>query len=191
MSELEREASVPAGVRLVRDFVNTAEPQTGEESLATPDQLGDWLLERGVLTTRATLSAEDLAAARTAREGLRHVLMDHAGHSSDPAAVAALNELLTGVPVRLAFTGGSYHLSAVDDHTPLHQALAVLADAIRQAAEDQTWPRLKVCARDSCRWAFYDASRNSARRWCSMAGCGNHVKMQRAYAARKSRARPQ
>jgi predicted RNA-binding Zn ribbon-like protein len=26
------------------------------------------------------------------------------------------------------------------------------------------------------------------RRWCSMAGCGNHVKMQRAYAVRKARA---
>jgi predicted RNA-binding Zn ribbon-like protein len=189
MSELEQEGAVPAAVRLVRDFVNTVEPQTGEESLETPDQLGDWLVQRGVLTTPASLGAEDLDAARTAREGLRQVLMDHAGHSSDPDAVAALNDLLTEVPVRLAFTGGSYHLSAVVQ-TPLHQALAMLADAIRQSAEDQTWPRLKVCARDSCRWAFYDASRNSARRWCSMAGCGNHVKMQRAYAVRKARARP-
>ncbi|WP_198671650.1 CGNR zinc finger domain-containing protein [Desertihabitans aurantiacus] len=36
-----------------------------------------------------------------------------------------------------------------------------------------------MCARDSCRWAFDDASRNQVRRWCSMAGCGNHIKMQR------------
>ncbi|WP_454085637.1 CGNR zinc finger domain-containing protein [Georgenia sp. Marseille-Q6866] len=59
--------------------------------------------------------------------------------------------------------------------------------AIRCSAQDGTWTRLKVCARDTCRWAFYDASRNQARRWCSMAGCGNHVKMKRAYAARKQR----
>jgi predicted RNA-binding Zn ribbon-like protein len=45
-----------------------------------------------------------------------------------------------------------------------------------------------VCDRDTCRWAFYDASRNQARRWCSMAGCGNHIKMHRAYAARKRQA---
>ncbi|MFI2651942.1 CGNR zinc finger domain-containing protein [Micromonospora fulviviridis] len=44
-----------------------------------------------------------------------------------------------------------------------------------------------MCDRDTCRWAYYDASRNQARRWCSMAGCGNHVKMRRAYAVRRGR----
>jgi predicted RNA-binding Zn ribbon-like protein len=57
---------------------------------------------------------------------------------------------------------------------------------MRQSTEDQTWERLKVCDRDSCRWAFYDTSRNRAGRWCSMAGCGNHIKMKRAYATRKA-----
>ena len=71
---------------------------------------------------------------------------------------------------------------------PVGQALGQLLDAVRQTSQDGTWPRLKVCARDTCRWAFYDASRNQVRRWCSMAGCGNHVKMKRAYATRKARA---
>jgi predicted RNA-binding Zn ribbon-like protein len=66
-------------------------------------------------------------------------------------------------------------------------AVAGLLTAIDRAERDQTWERLKVCARDTCRWAFYDASRNRSGRWCSMAGCGNHIKMKRAYAARKSR----
>jgi predicted RNA-binding Zn ribbon-like protein len=66
------------------------------------------------------------------------------------------------------------------------RAMAALVDAIRACGQDSTWSRLKVCARDSCRWAFYDESRNQARRWCSMAGCGNHIKMRRAYAARKA-----
>ena len=38
---------------------------------------------------------------------------------------------------------------------------------------DGTWGRLKACAEDGCRWAFYDASRNQSGRWCSMAVCGN------------------
>ncbi|WP_372495190.1 CGNR zinc finger domain-containing protein [Micromonospora phytophila] len=72
---------------------------------------------------------------------------------------------------------------------PLHRALAGLVDAIRQSAEEGSRPRLKVCARDTCRWAYYDASRNQARRWCSMAGCGNYIKMRRAYPARTTRGR--
>lgn len=67
--------------------------------------------------------------------------------------------------------------------------MARLLDAVRQAGEDRTWPRLTVCELATCRWAFYDASRNQARRWCSMARCGNHVTMRRAYAARTRRRR--
>ena len=63
---------------------------------------------------------------------------------------------------------------------PIERALAILAGS--------DWARLKVCRAEDCRWAFYDASRNQVRRWCSMSGCGNHVKMRRAYQARKSRA---
>ena len=55
------------------------------------------------------------------------------------------------------------------------------------AAPAEEWTRLKVCARDSCRWAFYDTSRNRSGRWCSMAGCGNIVKMRRAYRAGTNR----
>jgi predicted RNA-binding Zn ribbon-like protein len=32
--------------------------------------------------------------------------------------------------------------------------------------------------------AFSDSSRNRSGRWCSMASCGNIVKMRRAYRAR-------
>ena len=47
-----------------------------------------------------------------------------------------------------------------------------------------TWARLKACSADSCRWAFYDFSRNHSRTWCTMAECGNRAKA-RAYRARK------
>ena len=179
------EAAVPAAVRLVRDFVNTFEPQVDEESLATPEQLGDWLAARRLVPAGTRLRPADLELARTIREGLRAVLLGHAGHPPDPAAVEALDRALAQVPVRLAFSGG-HRLVATRD-TALDHGLAGLVDAVRQSAEDRTWTRLKVCDRDTCRWAFYDASRNQARRWCSMAGCGNHVKMRRAYAARTAR----
>jgi predicted RNA-binding Zn ribbon-like protein len=42
--------------------------------------------------------------------------------------------------------------------------------------------RLKACQR--CDWLFLDASKNGARRWCSMRSCGSHSKSQ-AYYRRK------
>ncbi|SDT31777.1 Conserved protein containing a Zn-ribbon-like motif, possibly RNA-binding [Friedmanniella luteola] len=177
---------VPAAVRLVRDFVNTREPQVDAESLTGPGALRDWLAEHGLLPAGARLDEADLVSAVAVREGLRGVLLQNAGHEAEPGALDALNAVLARVPVRVRFEGAGYRFGAGGD-AAFGAALGGLLDAVRQAREDGTWPRLKVCARDSCRWAYYDASRNQVRRWCSMAGCGNHVKMQRAYATRKNR----
>jgi predicted RNA-binding Zn ribbon-like protein len=170
------ESAVPASARLVRDFINTYEPQVDDETLTAPARLRDWLADRDLLPRSARISAAQLAVALRLREGLRSALFD-----GDPAA---LNASLAAVPVRLVVTGSGPALVAAG-RTPADRALAALVDAIR----DTSFERLKVCARHTCRWAFYDGSRNLARRWCSMAGCGNHIKMKRAYLARKSRLR--
>lgn len=181
--------AVPRAVALVRDFVNTYEPQVDDETLSAPTELARWLTDHGLAAEDATFDDDDVARAHVVREGLRSVLLDHAGHEPDQRALDALNATLAQAPVTLAFAPGGHRIVALAD-AGLAPALAGLLDAVREAAEDQSWGRLKVCARDSCRWAFYDASRNQARRWCSMAGCGNHVKMQRAYATRTGRRVP-
>ena len=180
------EARVPAAARLVRDFVNTREPQVDEESLTLPptSRTGS----RSTTCCRRTRSSSPpispprspfaRVSVRSARER-RTFRRDRRRRG--------LNQALAELPLRMTFGQQGYRLVSVAD-TPIGHALGQLADAIRQCAEDGSWPRLKVCARDTCRWAFYDASRNQVRRWCSMAGCGNHIKMRRAYAARKSRA---
>jgi len=63
---------------------------------------------------------------------------------------------------------------------------SVLA-AMVQAGERGSWERLKICAADDCRWAFFDRSKNRAGRWCSMAVCGNRTKT-RTYRARHTSA---
>ncbi|MEV0156730.1 CGNR zinc finger domain-containing protein [Micromonospora sp. NPDC050686] len=183
---MHEDAVIPPPARLLRDFVNSYEPQVDEESLTSPDRLRDWFAARRLLPAGARLAPSDLSRALTVREGLRAVLLGHAGHAVDPGDLARLDAALAEVPLRLAFDADGPRL-AVNGGGPLDAALAGLADAIRRCGEDGSWPRLKVCARDTCRWAYYDASRNQARRWCSMAGCGNYVKMRRAYAARTRR----
>lgn len=180
------EDDVPAAARLLRDFVNTREPQVDAESLTGTGALRDWLAAHGLAGPGDRLLPADVVSAVAVREGLRAVLLEHAGHGAAPEAVRDLNAVLAATPVALAFEGDGYRLTGAD-RDPFAVALAGLLDAVRRAREDGSWARLKVCARDSCRWAYYDASRNQVRRWCSMAGCGNHVKMQRAYASRKGR----
>jgi predicted RNA-binding Zn ribbon-like protein len=176
---------MPPAAGLLRDLVNSAEPQVNGEDLRSPDRLSDWLATRGLIEPGVTLDWDDLQIVIAIREGLRAVLMSHGGDDVAPEALSRLNTILAGVPVKAVFTTDGYRLAAVEDG-PLADPLASLVDAVRQCSEDRSWPRLKVCARGTCHWAFFDESRNQSRRWCSMAGCGNHVKSRRAYTARKN-----
>ncbi len=176
-------ATVPAEVLLVRDFVNSYEPQVDEEALSTPDSVRDWFVTRGLLPSTARLDEADLTAVKAVREGIRSMLLGHGGHAADDGAIEAGNRVLAGLHIRPEFGAAGFRLVPVRE-TSRDRALVGLLEAIRQATEAHTWTRLKVCDRGTCRWAYYDASRNQSRRWCSMAGCGNHIKMKRAYAAR-------
>ena len=65
-------------------------------------------------------------------------------------------------------------------------ALGHIVAAVHAAIAEDTWPRLKACERDVCRWAFYDHSKNRSGHWCSMAGCGSREKNRRAYRRRRA-----
>ena len=177
---------IPAAARLVRDFVNTVEYQEDEEGWEQPADLQAWLGARGLLDGRSAdtdADADDLALAKIVREGLRSVLATHAGHDADPEALRRLDDALADLPVRVSFgPSASFELApaAGDD---VRSALAGVLDAVRASREDGSWSRLKVCDRATCRWAYYDYSKNRSSRWCTMAGCGNAVKMQARRAA--------
>jgi predicted RNA-binding Zn ribbon-like protein len=174
---------VPHAVRAVRDFVNTAEPQTGEEQLPDPERLRDWLRTRDLVGPGVTFTPAVLQRALAIREGLRAVLQAHAGHAVAEDALGSLNAALADTPLLLRIDTAGGRRLAPPDGDPLGGLVALL-DSV---AGSDGWERLKVCARESCRWAYYDTSRNRSGRWCSMAGCGNQVKMRRAYAARRRR----
>jgi predicted RNA-binding Zn ribbon-like protein len=66
-------------------------------------------------------------------------------------------------------------------------ALARLLAIVYTATADGTWPRFKVCGNDTCRWAFYDHSKNQSGLFCGTA-CGNAVHA-RAYRRRRAAGR--
>lgn len=176
---MDDDSQVPEGIALVRDFVNSVELQTAEETLATPDRLAGWLAERGLLVPGAPPGDADVEAAKKVREGLRAVLHLNAGHAADLHAIDELNALLAATAVVMRFDHEGRTGFEMKGTRPLTRAFDAFAKAIVTAQLDGTWERLKACARDSCQWAFYDASRNRSGRWCSMAGCGNYIKMRR------------
>jgi predicted RNA-binding Zn ribbon-like protein len=186
---------IPPALRLVRDFVNTVEYQEDEEGWERPADLASWLRGRGLLRGDAQATPDDLVLAKTLREGFRGVLATHAGHDADADAVRRLDDALSELPVRVTFAASSFApaeggtlvgstFALAPAEAGVRGALAGVLDAVRASREDGTWPRLKVCDRATCRWAYYDYSKNRSSRWCTMAGCGNAVKMQKAHARR-------
>ncbi len=166
-------------VRLLRDFTNTNDYETAEDLLKVPADLANWYAERGLLTEDVAVRPRDLADARRLREGLRAAMGSH--HDGPDMAASGLDALLASVPLRLTLGQAGPRLEPV--HTGARGALARIVLAIADAAADGSWWRLKVCPADDCRWAFFDASKNHSRTWCSMRVCGNREKT-RTYRSR-------
>jgi predicted RNA-binding Zn ribbon-like protein len=90
---------------------------------------------------------------------------------------------------RLRASGNAFILTWVEHPTNLlyplwpvtHSAVELLLQGERQ--------RIKECASggEGCGWLFYDTSKNSSRRWCSMRGCGSQAKERRRGKRRRSR----
>jgi predicted RNA-binding Zn ribbon-like protein len=172
---------------LLLDFVNTRDIAQGTDELDAPGKLAAWLAARHLVQAGpSAASAATLATAVTLREGLRAALLAH--HGPGPRALPAeLDDVLAGLPVRVSL-GAAARPALLPALLPagggIAGGLSGLAAAIMATAADGTWPRLKVCQEDTCRWAFLDTSKNRSRSWCSMQVCGNRTKT-RAYRARR------
>ena len=62
---------------------------------------------------------------------------------------------------------------------PVDGAMARLAESIAREVSQGYVDRLRTCANETCRWAFFDTSRTGRRRWCDMSTCGNRAKAAR------------
>lgn len=183
IAEAQPGKRAPEPLRLVQQFLNSADLESGEDQLATPSALGAWLREHGLFTGRRAVTAAEHRRALEVREGLRAALSVHSGGDPDPAAAERLERAAARSTLRVCFRPGEPpELRPSCD--AVSGALATLLGIVAAAAAEGTWQRLKACADDGCRWAFYDHSKNRSGRWCSMASCGNQEKA-RSYRARR------
>ncbi len=169
-------SSAPDQLEIVRAFVNTADLESGSDELAEPSALASWLSEHALIEGSAEAASEqDLERSRVLREALRAFLYANSGGELDPEAPAVLDATAERARLRLHFDadgGASLTPSASGVDGAHGRLLAIVAEAMRAG----TWERLKACRSDDCRWAFFDASKNHSRAWCSMAICGNRAK---------------
>jgi CGNR zinc finger protein/putative stress-induced transcription regulator len=144
--------------RLV-SFLNTIDVVTGSDELADDFACARWLRDQGMPP-----AGVESVEARQIRDALR-------------SAVEGPPLELPAVPLAVVLEAGTPTLTS--SH-PLGSLLVTAA----QLAIDGRWNRLKLCECHTCRYAFYDNSRNRSGKWCTMRICGNREKT-RAFRSRQ------
>ena len=146
-----------------------------------PDELADagsvrawWRSLGGPVPTRRGRSEEpeSVAMLRTLRGLIRGLALRNNGIEPDLSQLSGLDALTLRLDLR-----GAPSLRADVPGDLARDISAAAVAALLRAMARPGWPRFKACRGDDCRWVFIDGSRNTSRRWCDMANCGNRAKM--------------
>ena len=201
------------------DFINSRSTPLGvwTDRLCDGFELVDWLEEAGAIKEAdARRFREDAGVrqrlddvaerARTLREWLRGFVARHAGRELGTEAAAQLgplNDLLArsdcfwqveagdNAGAALAIDQRPLCLQRVRRWTTPQQLLQPLAEAIADLVCNEDFRLIRACEGKVCVLFFLDKTKSHARRWCSMAICGNRAKAaaHRARASRKRKSR--
>jgi predicted RNA-binding Zn ribbon-like protein len=186
------------------DFVNTEGMDRGQrvDFLADFADLVAWLSAAGLLGLAEADEAirrwsgtpagqHALDEARALRAGLRQMLERIArGRPVGASTLARLNALLAwpiGHGELVRTREGVVRRPRIGVRAPV-DLLAPVAEAAADLLCHADLSLVRRCGNLPCLRYFYDLSKNHARRWCSMAVCGNRTKVA-AYHRRAARRR--
>jgi predicted RNA-binding Zn ribbon-like protein len=179
------------------DFLNSvATPvDTPVDWLVDGDGLLRWLAQAKLvpaaaldeLKARAMPGELDRVAdqARALREWFRGFVGKHMGRSLPPKALHELGPLNTLLQRDEAFHQITRHHRSDGDRLELRMMrrwrspeslLLPIGEALAQLVCDEDFANVKACQGQTCTLVFADHTRRRARRWCSMAVCGNRAK---------------
>jgi predicted RNA-binding Zn ribbon-like protein len=164
--------AAPGGLELVRRLVNTVELPNGPDELDSLEKARAWCLSYGLAPVK---DQAHLGMLRDFRETLRDLLFANNGEGDMPAAWERLRPFLARTRLSLAVNPDRGLDLNPEDKGPIASLLAVVYESQLLG----TWLRLRACRKHSCRFAYYDHTKNASRAWCSMATCGNQAKAQR------------
>ena len=182
--------SIATPVDVVVDWIDSGEA------------LLSWLAEAGMAPADALQALRErampdeldgvAAQARSLRSWFRAFVEGHMGRpltAADPGDLAPLNRLLERDEaferiVPNAHGDGFDLISTRRWRTP-DALLLPIGEALARTVSDIDFRAIKACEGHACTLLFVDRTRGRARRWCSMAVCGNRAKQ----AAHRNRAR--
>jgi predicted RNA-binding Zn ribbon-like protein len=174
----------PIPLLLVQAFLNTRCFEGDSDLLSGPETAQPWLVDTQLLPRSATLTAAELEVALSMRESIRRMLSFPRGEAHGALALGPLRELAHAHSACLTVDDTGRLGLDNPRHKDLGDGMFDLLLIVRDAQENGSWSRLKVCGNSECRWVFYDRSRNRQGHWCEMAVCGNRLK-NRAFRARR------
>jgi predicted RNA-binding Zn ribbon-like protein len=123
--------------------------------------------------------------ARALREWFRGFVRKHMGRPLPPKALAELEPLNKLLRRDETFSQISRHHERDGDRFALQvmrrwrsaeSLLLPIAEALAKFVVEEDFARVKACEGQNCTLVFADHTRGQARRWCSMAICGNRAK---------------
>jgi predicted RNA-binding Zn ribbon-like protein len=163
-----------------------------------------WMRQAGLLTVdeiaviKSSMSSEELdrvaAEARDLRDWLRGFVTEHMGRPLKARALTQLgpvHDLLAMDEIFLSLVAGAtpsgkqrsggasaaiFHLRAHRRFRNPESLLSPIAEEIAKFISSADFRYVKACQGDHCILFFLDQTRRHARRWCSMAVCGNRAK---------------
>jgi predicted RNA-binding Zn ribbon-like protein len=180
------------------DFLNSIATPVDEEVdwISNGEGLLNWLEQAGMvasavlvaLHSQSTPAEFDAVAqqARALREWFRGFVRQRRGRplaAADVHELAPLNQLLErderyGEIVADVADGVSrFELRANRRWKSPESLLLPIAEALARLVCDEDFTYVKACEGPRCTLLFADHTRGHARRWCSMAICGNRAKV--------------
>lgn len=143
-----------------------------EELLNSPDDLVQWVLESGTLSSCTRCDDESLVRMKELREVIyRLVLARVTGTKWNRRDVSQLDEVANSGFPRTVFTESG--LERLGDMETIAGSLARAGIGLLSGSEVEL---MKECKRDACTRIFVDRSRAKNRNWCGMDECGNRIK---------------
>jgi len=187
------------------DFLNTIAAPWGSdiEWLGNGQDLLAWLERAGLVTAgvaramRADTIPGELdavaAQARILREWFRNFVLTHAGQPVTPntlAELGPLNRLLERDEAYGEIVAAETHAQTPAEAPHNHglhwhwrrrwrtpdALLLPIGQAMAELLCDEDFTMVKNCEGPTCTMLFLDTTKGHARRWCSMAVCGNRAK---------------
>jgi predicted RNA-binding Zn ribbon-like protein len=187
------------------DFLNSIATPVDRpvEWLTSGDDLLAWLEAAGLTPPDAADAFRQAAMpgeldaiaaqARALREWFRGFITTHMGAALTPAALPELEPLNRVLSRDEQFgqiegAGGRLRFAMQRRWRSPDALLIPIANAMAEVVCNEDFAHIKACEGETCTLVFADHTRSRARRWCSMAVCGNRAK-QAAHRGRSGRVR--